>query len=53
VGNFCKIIELRRIGWRDHMLRMPASSSAKTVWNYKPRGCHAVGRLRKRRQKQI
>jgi len=30
------------------MFGVPNSRTAKTVWNYKPRGCRAVARPRKR-----
>jgi hypothetical protein len=42
VNRICETVELYRIGWRDHMLRMPDGHSAKTVWNYKLRGCCAA-----------
>jgi hypothetical protein len=43
VHSNCKRIEVYRTDWRDHMFRMADSSSAKTVWNYRPRGHNAVG----------
>jgi hypothetical protein len=51
--NICEIAEPYRIGWRDHMLKMMDNCQAKTASNYMLRGCHAVGRLRKRWWEQI
>jgi len=35
------------------MLRMPESQSGKTVWNYKLKGQWAMGKRRRKWQKQI
>jgi len=45
VHSICQTLKLCRLGWRDHTLRMHSNYSAKTMWNCKPRGCCAIGKL--------
>jgi hypothetical protein len=47
VHSNCETSELYRIGWRDHITRIPHNCSVTITWNYKLRG-HAGERPKKR-----
>jgi hypothetical protein len=52
VHSICETTELYRIGWRDHVLRMPDSCSAKTV-ELQAKRMPAFVRLKKRWKEQM